>query len=75
MKPIINKDCTYERFLSKNLWVFKIFPNAEKIFNFQFSIFKQVKNSNFKNYKFNKNLKLRIEISEIGSKCSLKIST
>ena len=29
MKPIINKDQTYERFLEKNRWVFKLFPNGK----------------------------------------------
>jgi predicted nucleotidyltransferase len=29
MKPIINKDYTYEKFLEANDWVFKIFPNAK----------------------------------------------
>jgi len=28
MKPIINKDYTYERFLQANQWVFRLFPNA-----------------------------------------------
>jgi len=28
MKPIINKENTYQRFLQANKWVFKIFPNA-----------------------------------------------
>lgn len=28
MKPIINKDQTYEKFLNANEWVFKLFPNA-----------------------------------------------
>jgi len=28
MKPIINKDVTYEKFLQANLWVKKVFPNS-----------------------------------------------
>ena len=28
MKPIINKNCTYERFLEANKWVFGLFPNS-----------------------------------------------
>lgn len=64
MKPIINKDNIYERFLVKNGWVLDIFPNAIKIFNFpffhqgkQFSIFNQFEISNLI---FNKNFKLII---------------
>jgi hypothetical protein len=30
MKPIYNKNNTYERFLTVNSWVYDIFPNAEK---------------------------------------------
>jgi hypothetical protein len=56
MKPIINKDKVYKRFLEANRWVLKLFPNAEKIFNFQFSISNQ-----FKNLNLNKNFKLKIE--------------
>jgi len=41
MKPIINKQGTYERFLASNKWVFELFPNAKQIFNFQFSIFNE----------------------------------
>ena len=31
MKPIINKDNTYERMLSTNSWIFSLFPNAKNI--------------------------------------------
>lgn len=31
MKPLINKNFTYERFLNKNKWVYKIFPNAKRL--------------------------------------------
>lgn len=30
MKPLINKDCIYERFLDANRWILEMFPNAEK---------------------------------------------
>lgn len=30
MKPIINKDQTYERFLAENNWIFKLFPNVRR---------------------------------------------
>lgn len=30
MKPVINKDRIYERFLEANEWVFRLFPNAKK---------------------------------------------
>jgi len=30
MKPIVNKDGVYERFLTANSWVFEIFPNAKE---------------------------------------------
>ena len=30
MKPIVNKDSVYERFLAANSWVFGIFPNAKE---------------------------------------------
>jgi predicted nucleotidyltransferase len=31
MKPIVNKDSVYERFLAANSWVFEIFPNAREV--------------------------------------------
>ncbi|HEX7542713.1 MAG TPA: hypothetical protein VF385_01370, partial [Patescibacteria group bacterium] len=62
MKPIINRDQIYERFLQANKWVFKLFPNAKnKISNFKFLISNQFQISNFKNSKLNKNSKLKIE--------------
>jgi len=50
MKPLINKDQTYERFLKANEWVCSIFPNAKN--NFKFEI---------RNYKLNQNLKFKIK--------------
>jgi hypothetical protein len=38
MKPIVNKEMTYERFLASNKWVYKIFPNTKQTFNFKFSL-------------------------------------
>ena len=38
MKPIINKDGTYERFLKKNKWIFKIFPNARLVSSIQYKV-------------------------------------
>jgi hypothetical protein len=38
MKPLIDKNGIYERFLTANRWVFKLFPNAKQIFNFKPSI-------------------------------------
>lgn len=38
MKPIVNKEMTYERFLASNKWVFGLFPNAKQTFNFKFSL-------------------------------------
>ncbi len=32
VKPLINKENTYERFLTANSWVFKLFPNAKNVF-------------------------------------------
>lgn len=29
LKPLLNKDHTYERFLAANNWVFRLFPNAQ----------------------------------------------
>lgn len=31
MKPLINKDNTYQRFLRENKWVYKLFPNAKSV--------------------------------------------
>ncbi len=31
MKPLVNKDGVYERFLTANKWVFKLFPNASHV--------------------------------------------
>jgi hypothetical protein len=30
MKPVTNKNFTYEKFLDKNKWVYTFFPNAKK---------------------------------------------
>ncbi len=49
MKPIINKNQTYEKFLNANEWVFRLFPNSRSLI------------SNFKNSKLNKNFKLKIK--------------
>lgn len=35
MKPIVNKNYTYEKFLSANKWVLSFFPNAFQILNFK----------------------------------------
>ncbi|GAB4219500.1 MAG: hypothetical protein Fur009_5970 [Candidatus Microgenomates bacterium] len=61
MKPIINKSQTYENFLAANRWVMSFFPNCAKIFNFKFLISNKLLNLKNKNYKLNKNLKLKIE--------------
>lgn len=61
MKPIVNKNYTYEKFLSANRWILSFFPNAAEISNFKFLISNQFQISKFKNYKLNKNLKLKIE--------------
>ncbi|MDO9027280.1 MAG: hypothetical protein Q7U68_00210, partial [Candidatus Roizmanbacteria bacterium] len=54
MKPIINKNYTYEKFLKANLWVYDIFPNSSwimsKVKSQKSKI--QVKSQNyFKNFK------------------------
>jgi len=52
MKPIINKDYTYEKFLEANDWVFKIFPNSKSNIKYQISKL-HIKNQNsFKLFKF-----------------------
>ncbi len=61
MKPVINKDRVYERFLEANQWVMSFFPNTPKISNFKFLISNQFPISKFKNYELNKNLKFKIE--------------
>ena len=33
MKPIVNKETTYKRFLASNKWVFRLFPNSKQIFS------------------------------------------
>lgn len=55
MKPIINKNCTYEKFLSANKWVLLFFPNASQILNL-----KKYKSNFFINRK-SKNLGDRLE--------------
>jgi predicted nucleotidyltransferase len=39
MKPIVVKDNIYERFLGGNKWVFKLFPNAEKVVSSKYPAF------------------------------------
>jgi len=29
--PLVNKNCMYEKFMSKNIWILKYWPNAVKI--------------------------------------------
>ena len=33
--PLVNKESTYEKFLFKNRWIFKFWPNAVKIVNYK----------------------------------------
>jgi hypothetical protein len=35
LKPIINKDATYQKFLEANEWVFDFFPNAKDIYHYK----------------------------------------
>jgi predicted nucleotidyltransferase len=46
MKPIVNKDSVYERFLAANSWVFEIFPNSKSNIKYQTSKL-HIKNQNF----------------------------
>lgn len=52
MRPIVNKDQIYERFLQSNDWVFEIFPNSKS--NIKYQILKlHIKNQNhLNNFKF-----------------------
>jgi hypothetical protein len=38
MKPIVNKDSVYERFLAANSWVFGIFPNAKEVVSIKYKV-------------------------------------
>ena len=38
MKPIVNKDGVYERFLAANSWVFEIFPNAREVVSIKYKV-------------------------------------
>ncbi len=38
MKPIINKNNIYERFLAANDWVFGLFPNALSVFSMKYKV-------------------------------------
>jgi len=38
MKPIVNKDSVYERFLAANSWVFEIFPNAKEVVSIKYKV-------------------------------------
>jgi F0F1-type ATP synthase gamma subunit len=38
MKPIVNKDSVYERFLAVNSWVFEIFPNAKEVVSIKYKV-------------------------------------
>lgn len=46
--PLVNKDRTYERFLYKNKWILKYWPNSVKIRNPESEIRNKFRNSNFK---------------------------
>lgn len=54
MKPLINKDDMYQRFLEANAWVFKIFPNAKGIQRgFNNKVEPRVKNERVHTKRFN----------------------
>jgi predicted nucleotidyltransferase len=38
MKPAVNKDGVYERFLAANSWVFEIFPNAREVVSIKYKV-------------------------------------
>jgi hypothetical protein len=38
MKPIVNKDSVYERFLAANSWVFEVFPNAKEVLSRKYKV-------------------------------------
>ncbi|MCX7881369.1 MAG: nucleotidyltransferase domain-containing protein [Patescibacteria group bacterium] len=54
MKPIVNKNQTYEKFLQTNRWVFRLFPNAKENSKLKTQNSKpQLKTQNYiKNFKF-----------------------
>jgi hypothetical protein len=60
MKPLVNKNGVYERFLAANEWVDKIFPNVCQIFNYQLPIFNKFSNFKIKNLDLIKNFKFKI---------------
>lgn len=41
MKPIMDKNNTYEKFLQANLWVKKIFPNSYLVFSMKYKVSKK----------------------------------
>ena len=43
VKPIFDKDNTYNRFIKGNKWVFNFLPNAKKNYNLQFTIYNSKK--------------------------------
>mgnify|MGYP005850794827 FL=1 len=55
MKPLVNKDNIYERFLKTNRWIFSFFPNARRISHFKSTFSNQSPSLNFKNGKLRKN--------------------
>jgi predicted nucleotidyltransferase len=38
IRPIVNKDSVYERFLAANSWVFEIFPNAREVVSIKYKV-------------------------------------
>jgi len=66
--PLINKDQTYEKFLSKNKWVLNFWPNAVKIYNLQFTIYKSKPN-------FIETLAYKVQYSYMKSKISREVVT
>jgi hypothetical protein len=53
MKPIVIKGNIYERFLEKNRWVFKIFPNSRKVSSIKYPVSSMKKILNTKYYILN----------------------
>jgi len=75
MKPILNRGCTYQKFLKANLWVRNFLPNAIKIPGFEYRTPKSHgKGHNFL-LDFLEKLAYKVQLGYMGKKKTTEVTT
>lgn len=77
--PLVNKDNTYENFLSVNKWILKYWPNAVKIKRLENSVERRVRKLNSKRYTlisdYVEKLAYKLQYQHMKSKMSREVVT